>query len=332
MSEQPKRRSDDGGGRRRGKPAGGDGGSRDRSGGPRGSGGGGDRSSSSSDRARRDKASDREPKGTGGTRSGSGTGGVTGGSGRGSGDRSGRGSGRASGRTSAPGATAGAPAEVRRRRDLTGAAANLPNWVIEDLARVTAPQKVAAALEALGEASEALADGAYRRAARHAIRAKDLAPRDATVRETLGIAAYRSGDWQTALTELRSYRRLAGETTHLPVEMDALRALGRHRDVEAAWETLQQRGGKPAVMKEGRVVYASHLIDRGDLDGAWILVEPRSLGGKPFEEDLRVWYVAARVAALRGDTERASAIRSAILTNDAAFPGVDELERLIAKG
>ncbi|MDQ3781732.1 MAG: hypothetical protein M3349_02185 [Actinomycetota bacterium] len=230
------------------------------------------------------------------------------------------------------GASGGSPDPVKRRRDLSGAAVNLPNWVIEDLARVTPPQRVPAALEALGEASEALEKGAFKRAVRHAAQAKELAPRDATVRETLGLAAYRAGDWQTALTELRTYRRLAGETTHLPVEMDTLRALGRHRDIEAAWGTLQQRGGKPAVLKEGRVVYASHLIDRGDLDEAWALVAPRSLGGRPFEEDLRVWYVAARIAALRGDTATASEIRSAILSNDAAFPGIDELEALIAKG
>jgi hypothetical protein len=224
------------------------------------------------------------------------------------------------------------PAPVKRRRDLTGAAANLPNWVIEDLARVTPAGRVAGALEALGEASEALADGAYRRAVRHANIAKELAPRDATVRETLGIAAYRAGDWHTALTELRAYRRIAGETTHLPVEMDALRALDRPADVRTAWEMLQQRGGKPAVLKEGRVVYASHLIDGGDLDGAWALVDPGRMQGRPFEEDLRVWYVAARVAALRGDVSRAAEIRSAILANDPAFPGIDELEALIARG
>ncbi len=221
---------------------------------------------------------------------------------------------------------------TKRRRDLTGAAANLPNWVIEELARVTPAGRVAGALEELGEASEAMAEGAYKRAVRHATRAKDLAPRDATVRETLGIAAYRSGDWRTALAELRTYRRLAGETTHLPVEMDALRALDRPGDVESSWKTLQERGGKPAVLKEGRVVYASHLIDRGELDRAWELVDPGAMKGNPFEEDLRLWYVAARVAALRGDVAKASAIRSAILGNDPAFPGIDELEKLIAHG
>jgi hypothetical protein len=275
----------------------------------------------------------------GNSRSGkSGTGHGSGGADQrgGKGARTGGGSQRGGSGDGSPGRSA-VPAEHRpvptkRRRDLTGAATNLPNWVIEDLARVTPANRVAGALEALGEASEALADGAYRRAVRHASTAKELAPRDATVRETLGVAAYRAGDWQTALTELRAYRRLSGETTHLPVEMDALRALDRPADVRTAWETLQQRGGKPAVLKEGRVVYASFLIDRGDLDGAWALVDPGRMQGRPFEEDLRVWYVAARVAALRGDVARAGAIRSAILTSDPAFPGIDELEALIAKG
>jgi hypothetical protein len=217
-----------------------------------------------------------------------------------------------------------------RRRDLHGAAANLPNWVVEALARVTPDRRVGAALQALGEASEAFAEGAYHRAVRKALQAKELAPRDTTVRETLGLAAYRTGDWQTALAELRTFRRLAGETTHLPVEMDSLRALGRDRDVETAWQTLQDRGGKPATLKEAAVVYGSYLIDKGRLDEAWDTVAPRRLRHEPFPEDLRLWYVAARVAALRGDAATAVKLRNDILEHDPGFPGIDELEKLIA--
>jgi hypothetical protein len=151
------------------------------------------------------------------------------------------------------------------------------------------------------------------------------------VREILALAAYRVGDWQTALSELRTFRRLAGETTHVPVEMDVLRAMNRPKDVEAAWEVLDQRGARPAVRKEGMVVYASHLADTGDLDTAWRIVDPGDVSRKkPFDEDLRVWYVAARIAALRGDGERAQKLRNAILLEDPGFPGIDELERLIA--
>ncbi len=217
-----------------------------------------------------------------------------------------------------------------RRRDLHGAAANLPNWVVEGLSRVTPDKRVGAALEALGEASEAFAEGAYHRAVRKALQAKELAPRDATVRETLGVAAYRTGDWQTALAELRTFRRLSGETTHMPIEMDALRGLGRDRDVLTAWATLQELGGRPAVMKEGAVVYASHLADQGELEQAWDVIAPRKIRHEPFPEDLRMWYVAARVAAMRGDGQTAARLRDDILSHDPGFPGVDELDKLIA--
>jgi predicted Zn-dependent protease len=182
----------------------------------------------------------------------------------------------------------------------------------------------------LGEATAAFTEGKYPRALRHALRAKDLAPRDTTVREVLGLAAYRAGDWKLALRELRTYRRLTGETTHLPVEMDTLRAEGRADDVDKAWQQLQDLGGSPSALKEGKVVYGSHLLDVGRVAEARALVTPRSLSPKPHEEDLRVWYVAARAAALDRDAEAARRLRNAILQADPSFPGIDELENLIA--
>jgi tetratricopeptide (TPR) repeat protein len=203
--------------------------------------------------------------------------------------------------------------------------------VVDDLARVTPDRRVADALEALGEATQAFSAGKYAKALRHARNAKELSPRDTTVREVLGLSAYRTGDWREALRELRTYRRLSGASTHLPVEMDALRALGRHDDVERAWEQLRGHAVHPAVLKEGTVVYASHLIDVGRIDEARALVRPRRLDDDPFEEDLRLWYVAARAAAMEGDTDDAGRLRNAILRHDPSFPGIDELEALIAR-
>jgi hypothetical protein len=217
-----------------------------------------------------------------------------------------------------------------KRRDLKGAAVNLPGWVVEELTRVTPKQRVAPALEALGEGAAAFSEGRYHQAMKWAEQAKGLASRDATTRELLGLSAYRVGDWSTALRELRTYRRFAGETTHMPVEMDCLRAMGRRDDVAAVWDELQSRGARPGVFKEGCVVFASMLIDEGDLTGARDLVGPRTLKADPFPEDLRMWYVAARAAALDGDTDEARRLRNAILTADPGFPGIDELESLIA--
>lgn len=219
----------------------------------------------------------------------------------------------------------------RARRDLQGAATDLPRWVIEDLSRVTPKERVSAALAELGTATNAMIEGRHKVALRAARRAKDLAPRDATVRETLGLAAYRSGDWQTALKELRAYRRIAGEPTHLPVEMDVLRALGRKDDVAKAWQELKALRTAPAVHKEGLVVYASHLIDEGRADEARKMTTPKAIKPNPYPADLRVWYVAARANALVGDGRAARQLRDAITLADPAFPGLDDLDQEIAR-
>lgn len=220
--------------------------------------------------------------------------------------------------------------EHRRRRDLKGAAVDLPNWVIEALERVTPDERVSGALEALGEASAAMSDGRYHAAVKHARRAKELSSQDATVRETLGLAAYRVGDWGTAIRELRAYRRMAGDATHLPIEMDVLRAQGRDRDVENAWKTLRGMDTRPIVEREGRVVYGSYLLDRGDAAGAWELTAPRKIVDGGAESEHRVWYVAARAAAKLGDTVTARQLADAIIRNDPGFPGIEALDREIA--
>ncbi|MEN8114832.1 MAG: hypothetical protein ABFS21_10650 [Actinomycetota bacterium] len=220
--------------------------------------------------------------------------------------------------------------QSKRRRDLKGAAVDLPNWVVEALVRVTPKDRIAPALEALGEASAAMTDGRYHAAVKQAKRAKNLSPQDSTIRETLGLSAYRIGDWDTALAELRAYRRMAGDPDHLPIEIDVLRAMGRDRDVQKAWETLEKAEARPIVYKEGLVVYASYLLDKGDPGSAWDLTGPKRVGPDAAEADLRVWYVAARAAAATGETETARRIADAILLNDPSFAGLDELDREIA--
>ena len=221
--------------------------------------------------------------------------------------------------------------QQRRRRDLKGAAVDLPNWIVEALTRVTPKDRVAPALEALGDASAAMSDGRYHAAVKYARVAKNLSPQDATIRETLGLSAYRIGDWETALSELRAYRRMAGEATHLPIEMDVLRAMNRDRDVTKAWETLQKADVSPSVWKEGKVVYGSFLLENGDANGAWDLTGPDRVGPNANDADLRVWYVAARAAASNGDTATARRIADAIVLNDPSVAGLDALDSEIAK-
>ena len=218
------------------------------------------------------------------------------------------------------------------QQKLPAGAEGLPRHVVESLMRVTPAARQNAALAALAATAEAFSEGQYHVAVKKALHAKDLASRDATIREILALASYRVGDWSTALRELRTYRRLSGETTHMPVEMDVLRALGRDADVAAVWKEFQKLGGGPAVKKEARVVYASFLIDNGDLEEAASVAGKPKIGPDPWPEDMRLWYVAARIAALSGDKARARHIADAIVLEDPSFPGLDDLDRLIEAG
>ncbi len=89
----------------------------------------------------------------------------------------------------------------------------------------------------------------------HALSAARRAGRVAVVRETAAITAYRTGDFATALRELRTYRRISGKNDQLPMMVDCERGLGRPeralelgRSVDrAALDTAVQV--QPAIME-----------------------------------------------------------------------------------
>ena len=215
--------------------------------------------------------------------------------------------------------------ERRGALHVEGGAENLPKWLREEIKRVTRKDRLAPTFNLLNTAADAFADGRYRLARDKLLEAKELSPRASAIRELLGLSSYRAGLWQEALRELRTFRRLAGDTTHMAVEIDALRALGRPEDVHKAWHELQRLGSSPAGIKEARVVYGAFLIDQGDPRAAWSITEPKRISKDPFEEDLRQWYVAARAAVELGDTTTARKLLEAIENEDAAFAGLDQL-------
>lgn len=61
----------------------------------------------------------------------------------------------------------------------------------------------------------------------HALAASRRGGRLALVREAVGLTAYAAGDYAEALRELRTYRRISGDQTHLPVMADCLRGIGK---------------------------------------------------------------------------------------------------------
>jgi len=218
------------------------------------------------------------------------------------------------------------PGHPHRRRKPIAAGGSLPRWVKDEINRTTPTGRREAAIHRLEQGAEAFASERYGAAFEVLSKGKDLAPRSTAIRELLGLSAYHTGRWEVALRELRAYRRIAGDTLHMAVEMDCLRALGRPADVKKTWATFLELGGSPAADSEARVVYGSFLLDEGENRAAWDVTRPSRITKDPNPWELRRWYVAARAAARLGDKATARRLRDAIRAAEPDLVGLDELD------
>ncbi len=201
----------------------------------------------------------------------------------------------------------------------------LPKWVRDEILRSTPKDRREPAIHHLGKAMEFYADERYPAALGDLRKAKTLSPRSSTIRELLGLSAYRSGQWEEGLRELRTFRRITGDLIHYPVEMDCLRGLGRDSDVIRAWERFGEFDVSATINHEARVVYASFLLDQGRARDAWPIIKPGRLVASPSPGEIRRWFVAARVALAAGDQDAARRIIAALDEQEVDFEGVEEL-------
>ena len=206
---------------------------------------------------------------------------------------------------------------------------NLPRWVRDDLNRSTPRDRRPAAMQHLEEGIARFADERFRAAVDHLTQVKALAPRAALARELLGLSSYYLENWAPALQELRAYRRLTGETIHMPVEIDCLRALKRNADVDKTYELFRELGGDKDTEREAAVVYASHLLDMGRVAEAWRVIKPGRLVSPASESEVRRWYVAARVALAANDKAAAQKFITAIDRENPSLPGLEELKNRV---
>ena len=102
----------------------------------------------------------------------------------------------------------------------------------------------------------------------HAQAATRRAGRIAAVREAAGIAAYVAEDFELALRELRTHRRISGSDEHLAVLIDTERALGHIEKALELAEESKQLELKPAERVETAIVVSGIKHDQGDLAGA----------------------------------------------------------------
>ncbi len=141
----------------------------------------------------------------------------------------------------------------------------------------------------------------------HAAKAQALASRVSVAREALGLAAYSTGRWAQALSELRAARRMSGSHDHLPVMADCERGLGRPE------RALSLAGSPEADLLDAsgriemRIVAAGARRDLGQLDAAILTLQvPELKAGvvQPWTARLRYAYADALLAAGREDEAR----------------------------
>ncbi|GAB3193663.1 tetratricopeptide repeat protein [Nesterenkonia suensis] len=98
----------------------------------------------------------------------------------------------------------------------------------------------------------------------HALAASRRGGRLALVREAVGLTAYAAGDYAEAVRELRTYRRISGDQTHLPVQVDCERGLGRPQKAVELAESPEARALTGAARAELAIVVAGAHTDQGD--------------------------------------------------------------------
>lgn len=128
----------------------------------------------------------------------------------------------------------------------------------------------------------------------HARAARARSTRIAVVREAVGIAAYRCGDWAQALGELRAARRMGSRSALLPLIADCERGLGRpNRAIELA-RSADAGALDGDEADELRIVTAGARTDLGQLEQALtVLAVPPPDPNRSGVTAARLFYVYA---------------------------------------
>ena len=161
--------------------------------------------------------------------------------------------------------------------------------------------QVARRLVAAGE----IVDDDPELALQHAVAARRLASRIGVVREAVGIAAYHAGQWQTALSEIRTYHRISGKQTHLAILADCERALGRPEKAIDIYRSASNRQADTAEAIELLIVAAGARRDMGQDEAALAMLQIRELtADAPWTARLRYAYADTLFGLGRRDEAR----------------------------
>jgi tetratricopeptide (TPR) repeat protein len=140
----------------------------------------------------------------------------------------------------------------------------------------------------------------------HAVFARSLATRLASVREVVGITGYLTGQYAEALADLRAARRMTGRADVLPIMADCERGLGRPERALAMWDDPQVARLDVATRIELLIVVAGARRDLGQDESAAVMLQVPELHRTVDEAwSARLRYAYADVLAALGRTEEA---------------------------
>ncbi|MDR0488535.1 MAG: tetratricopeptide repeat protein [Propionibacteriaceae bacterium] len=103
---------------------------------------------------------------------------------------------------------------------------------------------------------------------RHAEAARRRAPRLPLTREATAETAYAAGKYEQALAQYKTLRRMSGTADVIPVMVDCLRALGKHREALELAESGRPEIKDPSMLVELIIVTAGVRLDMGQRDEA----------------------------------------------------------------
>lgn len=205
---------------------------------------------------------------------------------------------------------------MRANRAETKPLVHLPDEIVAELRATARPGKAEILVKVFAEAATAFAEEDYGETIRLGEQAKHIALRAATVRELLGLAYYRTEQWQEAARELAAFRRISGSTEQNPVIADCYRAQGRP---EKALEICNEidRSVSPEVYYEGAIVAAGALADLHRIHEAIARLESLELDPPHAQtHHLRAWYALADLLERRGRFTQALSHFEAVATSD----------------
>jgi len=208
---------------------------------------------------------------------------------------------------------------------------HLPDDVVGELKGTARPGKGEILVQVFAEAATAFDEENLTEAIRLGEQAKHIALRSATVRELLGLAYYRDGQFKEAARELSAFRRLAGSTEQNPVLADCYRAMNKPERALELCDEIEASVPEP-VRYEGAIVAAGALTELDRIDEAIARIESLELNPPSAEpHHLRAWYVLGDLLERRGRFTLALNFFEAVSAADAESTDAPERARRLKR-